>query len=344
MTHWLEITNGEARFAFNKHNGDPWHRLGTPVEGCAGIDEMLVAAQANWEVALRPLYINASGTFTEVPDKVATVREEVTMSADGIEIVSTALGVVGKTYEIEQNRSAIEWAYDLVGASGNDAVIDTVGVLKNGSEFFVGVDLGTLVLDPDGVADALKKYLVVRNSHDGTMSLSAYPTNTRVVCWNTATMSLNGAQRSKQVYKVRHTSSKDDRKADAVEAMGLAKLVGELFAEQATKMLGIDGGSNVLDTVIETLWEKPDSGETDRVQTNWNDRRDKVHRIYRSDTCVGGFGHSGWTVWNAITEYLDHGRPRTTADKRAIATMDADGTVAKAKDKAAQRVLELAGV
>jgi phage/plasmid-like protein (TIGR03299 family) len=315
------------------------------VDGCAGIDEMLVAAQANWEVALRPLYIaDGDGQMIEVPDKVATVREEVTLSADGFTIVNTPLGVVGKTYEIEQNRSAIEWAYELVGASGNDAVIDTVGVHKNGSEFFVGDDLGTLVLDPDGVADAIKRYLVVRNSHDGTMSLSAYPTNTRVVCWNTATMSLNGAQRNKQVHKVRHTSSKDDRKSEAVEAMGLAKQVGQLFAEQASKMMGITGDSNLLDSIIATVWEKPDSGESDRILNNWGDRRDKIHRIYRSDTCVGGFGHSGWTVWNSITEYLDHARPRTTADKRAIATMDVDGTVAKAKDKAAQRILELAGV
>ena len=98
----------------------------------------------------------------------------------------------------------------------------------------------------------------------------------------------------------------------------------------------------MLDSVISDLWDKPDASATDRVRDTWADRRSKIHRIYNSDTCVGGFDHSGWTVWNAITEYLDHSRPRSNADKRALATMDPDGTVAKAKDRAAQFVLTTA--
>lgn len=343
MPAFIEISNGEARFAFNKHNGDPWHRMGTAVDGYGSIDEMLVAAQANWEVHKRELYIHPDlGEPVLMQDRKATVREEIILEADGFRTISTPLGVVGSNYAIEQNRSAAEWAYDLVGASGNDAVIDTMGVLRDGKEFFVGVDLGTLVLDPDGIADAIKKYLVVRNSHDGTMSLCAYPSNTRVVCWNTATMSMNAAARSKQVYKVRHTSGIADRKTEAIEAMGFAQRIGQLFAEQAVKMMSIQGGPNVLDSVISDLWDKPDLSATDRVQDTWADRRSKIHRIYNSDTCVGGFDHSGWTVWNAITEYLDHSRPRSNADKRALATMDPDGTVAKAKDRAAQFVLTTA--
>lgn len=344
MAHWLEITNGEARFAFNKHNGDPWHRLGTPVDGCGSLDEMLVAAQANWEVALRPLFIQgADGSPIEVEDRRATVREEITFDEDGVNIDLTPLGVVSPHYAIEQNRSAAEWALELVGASGGDAVIDTMGVLRNGKELFIGVDLGTLVLDPDGIADAVKRYLIVRNSHDGTSALLAYPTNTRVVCWNTATMSFNAANRARQVHKVRHTSSIDDRKAQAVEAMGLAKTLGEMFAEQAFKMMGISGGHDVLDKVLTQVWAKPDPAQvTERVMNGWFDRREAIHAVYDSDTCVGGFGDSGWTVWNSITEYLDHGnRPRTTADSRALASMDIDGAVAKAKDRAAQAVLAL---
>jgi phage/plasmid-like protein (TIGR03299 family) len=343
MTDYIEISNGEARFAFNKHNGDPWHKLGTAVDGYGSIDEMLVAAQANWEVHKRALYIHPDHNDPVLlEDKHATVREEIILDADGFTTISTPLGVVGRNYAVEQNRSAAEWAYDLVGASGNDAIIDTMGVLRDGKEFFVGVDLGTLVLDPDGVADAIKKYLVVRNSHDGTMSLCAYPSNTRVVCWNTATMSLHTATRAKQVYKVRHTSGIADRKVEAVEAMNLANRIGQLFAEQAVKMMGITASSNELDMIINTLWSKPDvATATDRSLAAWGDRRSKIHQIFESDTCVGGFGSNGWTAWNAVTEYLDHSRPRVTSVKRAMAAMDADGAVAKAKDIAAQRVLSM---
>jgi phage/plasmid-like protein (TIGR03299 family) len=343
MAHHIEITNGEARFAFNQSNGDPWHMLGTAMEGYETVDSMLIAAQANWDVTLQPIFIEGSNGNIEVPDKRATVRQEFVLDADGVSTVSTPLGVVGKNYTVDQNFETANWGLDLVGASRGDAVIDTMGVLHNGREFFVGIDLGTIVLDPEGIGDVIKKYLVVRNSHDGTMSLSAYPTNTRVVCWNTATMSMRNADRTKQVYKVRHTSGKEHRKAEAVEAMGLAKQVSELWIKQASAMIDIDGGHDVVDKAIEAVWPRPNHEEvTERVMNTWHDRRNSIHDLYVGDTCSAQFGSSGWTAWNAITEYLDHNGKTVNTVKRAVASMDINGTVAKAKDIAAQRILQLA--
>jgi hypothetical protein len=141
------------------------------------------------------------------------------------------------------------------------------------------------------------------------------------------------------VYKVRHTSGIADRKEEAITARGMAQKIGELFAKQAVQMMQIDGGTNIVDHVINILWEKPDQSASDRQVNAWADRRSKIQQIYASDTCVGGFGHNGWTVWNSITEYLDHHRPRSNAKKRALATMDPDGQVVKLKDKAAQYIL-----
>lgn len=345
MAHYLEITNSEARFAFNETNGDPWHRLGVPVDGYGTLDEMLVAAQADWLVTMEPLFIQGDSGPIEISDKRATVRTEYTIDADGISTTVTPLGVVGKGYAIDQNRDTAQWGLDLVGASNGDAVIDTMGVLKGGTEFFVGIDMGTLVLDPDGINDVIKRYLVVRNSHNATTTLCAYPTNTRVVCWNTATMSMAAAKRAQQVHTVRHTARKEDRKADAVTAMGLAQQIGRMWAEQAMTMIGIDGGRNLVDKAINAAWPKPDDDATDRVKANWYERRDAIQGLYGSATNAGGYGDSGWTAWNAVTEYLDHSsRPRlNTHKKRAVASMDIDGEVAKRKDAAAQAIL-LVGV
>ena len=341
MPAFIEISNKEARFAFNGQNGDPWHKMGTSVDGYGTVDEMLVAAKAKWDVDKQPLFINGPNGPIKVEDKVATVRNEYILDSDGVSQIATPLGVVGSNYAVEQNISAAEWALDLVGASQGDAVIDTMGVLRDGKEFFVGVDLGTLVLDPDGIADAIKKYLVVRNGHDGLLALCAYPTNTRVVCWNTATWSYQEAKRTQQVHRVRHTSGKDNRKAEAVEAMGLARKIGEMFAEQAMRMMTIDGGIKTLTRVADTLWPLQDDA-SDRMKQAWADRRSTLIDIYESPTCAANFGDSGWTVWNAITEYLDHHRPRSNASKRALATMDLDGPVAKMKDAAAHRILSMA--
>lgn len=339
--HAIEIKNGEARFAYNGNVGT-WHGLGTPVEGCGTVDDMLVAALANWDVEKQPLYVQAPNgiDLVEVPNKVATVRVEHTVMSDGVTTEYAPLGVVGKDYAVEQNREAAMWALDLVGASGGDAVIDTMGVLRNGSEFFVGVDLGTIVLDPDGIGDVIKRFLVVRNRHDGTSSLCAFPTMTRVVCNNTLTAAWGEAKRSSQIHNVRHTSGKDNRKADAVQAMGIAQKISELFIESASALMQIEGGHDRLDTVINTLWEKPNASASDRARTIWANRRSRIHRLYDSDTNANGFGDSGWTVWNAVGEYLDHSRKNPT--KNALAQIDPMSEDARLKDKAMQRVLAFA--
>jgi phage/plasmid-like protein (TIGR03299 family) len=340
--HAIEIKNGEHRFAYNGNNGNTWHGLGTRVEGYSTVNDMLVAAIANWSVEKQPLYVQAPNgvDLVEVPNKVATVRVEHTLNADGVATEYAPLGVVGKDYAVEQNLDAALWAVDLVGASGGDAVIDTMGVLHDGREFFVGVDLGTLVLDPDGIGDVIKRYLVVRNRHDGTSSLCAFPTMTRVVCNNTLTAAWGGAKRSSQIHNVRHTSGKDNRKAEAVQAMGIAQAISEKFIESAGAMMEISGGHDRLDQVINTLWEKPEASASDRTRTIWGNRRSKIHRLYDADTNAGRFGDSGWTVWNAVGEYLDHSRKNAT--KQAIASLDPMSEDARLKDKAFERVLSFA--
>jgi len=139
---------------------------------------------------------------------------------------------------------------------------------------------------------------------------------------------------------VRHTSGKDGRKAEAVQAMGIAQAISDKFVESAGALMGISGGHDMLDTVVKTLWEKPDASASDRTRTIWSNRRNKIHRLYDADTNAGKFGDSGWTVWNAVGEYLDHSRKNLT--KRAIAQMDPTSEDARLKDKAFERILSFA--
>ena len=311
MSHEIEsnLTGGE-RFAYNAENGDPWHRLGIGIQGYGTLEEMLAAAAADFTITQVPLHLEDG---TEVTSHVANVRQEVDFQDGDFVTVSTILGVVGKGYEVETNRQAAEFALECVGAGEGDAVFDTMGVIKGGREFFTYIDLGAVTIDPLGVGDVVKRGLCVRNSHDGSLSLAAFPTNTRVVCNNTLTWSYNEASRAKQVHRVRHTKNKDAYKADAVQAMGLARQLQELFVKQATKLVFEDGGHDVLDRVI--------------------------HELYEAPTNQGGFGDSGWTVWNTVVEFLDHKRGRSQADTRALASMDPDSAVSKLKDKAAAVLL-----
>ena len=45
---------------------------------------------------------------------------------------------------------------------------------------------------------------------------------------------------------------------------------------------------------------------------------------------AGGYGFNGWSMYNAIVEYLDHYRG-TSANERALASMDETSSVTQKK-------------
>lgn len=333
--HDLSSTNdGQAMFAFNDRE-DPWHRLGTPVRGYMSLDEALMASHTDYVVTERPIYIMTADGPQVIESKKATVRTETILGDAGFEDITHTLGVVGTNYAIEQNAATAEWAYDLAGVSNGDAVVDTIGALGNGNEFFVLLDLGQITLDPSGLNDTIQRYLVVRNSHDGSQSLNAFDTNVRVVCRNTLEMAAGG--RKSRTVKIRHTSGKDDRKAQAIHTLGLARAAQDAFVSQATKMMQTPATRGDLIKVVEAIWTKPEATATKAVQTKWANRMDTIDVVYNRPT--NDVGNTMWQVYNVLTEYLDWDRPVRGTTDRSAASADPEGAVAAMKSKVAQLVL-----
>lgn len=334
MAHELDMEiDGTVRMAYNADRGTPWHKLGVPVEGLQSIEAMLMASGADYEVVPRPLYVVATnGDHVAVDDKYATTRTVTILGDDGFQDRTDILGVVGTGYEIEQNSAAAQFALDCVGASGSDAVIDTMGVLKNGTEFFTYLRLEPLYIDPRGVNDMIERGLCVRTAHNGSMSLMAYPTNTRVVCWNTATMSMQNAS---NIVRIRHTKNMDSYKKQAVQVLGVAeKLRGE-FVRQAESLLGIPATFSDVRNVANALWgvDALEADATQRSRTIYDNRIADLSQLWISEKNSGGYGMNRWSAWNTITEFIDHGRD-SNKERAAIAAMSIDGGSAKLKAKA----------
>lgn len=171
MAHELEIVGKKAKMAYADGDGRmvPWHRLGTPMAGLQTMEAMLEAAEADYDVILTrvaavddngDLVRNNDGSVVIVEDSRATVRQNLDGSFN-------ALATVGTRYEVRQNREVLERAFAVIGASEGDAVMDTLGVLRNGARFFATIELGGLIIDPAGVNDKIARYLVVSAGHDG---------------------------------------------------------------------------------------------------------------------------------------------------------------------------------
>lgn len=180
MGHELEYNrDGTARFAYVDTGIAPWHRLGTSVQGLQTAEKMLEIAKADFDVILTRVAAvddegnvirNVDGSPVIIQDSRATVRQNLDGTFD-------PLATVGTRYEVRQNKEVLERALAVVGSSMGEAVMDTVGVLRNGKRFFATIELGALVIDPKGVDDRIARYLVVSSGHDGVCP-SGMPTQT----------------------------------------------------------------------------------------------------------------------------------------------------------------------
>ena len=340
MSHDLEINkDGTARFAYNDRE-IPWHRLGTAMKGYQTLDTMLEAAQADYQVTLTKvaavddegnLILDVNGRPVIIEDSRATIRD----NGDG---TFNPLATVGTRYEVRQNREVMERALAVVGATKGDAVLDTVGVLKDGARFFSTIDLGQLVIDPMGVNDHIARYLVVSTGHDGVWPIRYANTDIRAVCKNTVVMGLNSAER---VFTARHTRNVDTAINDAQEALRISTEWATQFKMTAERMLAIPVplGSQSVDKVINAVFPvKKD--ETDRQRENRQQINAVIRSLYVNERNGKNYGFNGWSIYNSVVEYLDHYRDD---DKKAlaIASMDDNSWVTRKKIDAQRAVLSL---
>jgi len=330
MGHELEINkDGTARFAYRDTGIAPWHRLGTSVQGLQTAEKMLQIAGADFDVLLTRVAAvdddgniirNTDGTPVIIQDSRATVRQ----NPDG---TFDPLSTVGTRYEVRQNREVLERALAVVGASSGDAVMDTVGVLRNGKRFFATIELGALIIDPKGIDDRIARYLVVSSGHDGVWPIRYANTDIRAVCKNTVALGIREAER---VFTARHTRNVDFALDDAREVLRISVEWGRQFQILAEKMLlvKVPLGSPKIDQVINKVF--PDDSTTGRQRKNRDETIGLVKSIYNNPNNAGKCGYNGWALYNAIVEYLDHFRG-TSADERAIASMDEASAVTQKK-------------
>src|SRR5690349_10364013 len=154
-----------------------------------------------------------TGEYQPIPDTFAAVW----MDQDG---TNAAMGTVGTVYKHAQDAPAAEFLFDLIG---EQVVFESVGRMQNNAKFFAGLRLrDDMIIDPDGIADGIRQYLYLINSHDGTGKLTFLVTPWRIRCRNTERFAVRDAQSS---WGVRHTTNWDSasRKAEARTALGLTE-------------------------------------------------------------------------------------------------------------------------
>ena len=306
----ITVTNGVAEM-MTADGRDAWHGLGARLSQVATAQEAIEAANMGWEVEMREVFIQTpSGQFMAVPNKKAVTRMD----------NGKVFGVFSDGYTPLQNRDAFTFFDSVVGAG--EAIYHTAGTLAGGSRIWILAKLpGDLKLSD---TDVLERYILLANSHDGSLAVTMKPTTVRVVCNNTLSVALGGD--TNKLFRAVHTSSVMQRVNQARETLGLQE------AYFANVMRGIERLADermtqaAADEFLVELFGQEENPEA--ISTRMQNQIDTVGNLFVKGT--GNHGVNRWDMLNAVTEFVDHKRTKD-ADKRLDAAWFGGGKDLKQK-------------
>ena len=309
MAHELETQNGVASFASFREPA--WHGLGTVFDTEKNTNEMLVAANLNnWNVRLEDMPIPSHLTSDKQYQYVVRTNPTTNTQTD-------VLGVVGERYHVLQNEDLFSFGDNILDGGGR---WETAGSLRGGRVVFGSLALEReTVLDPNGVADVIKTYLLINTSHDGSVAIQASITPVRVVCANTLNVALNRTKKKdgvKQSFKIRHTQTAEGKITVAREALGMANAYMTEFDKMAHAMIAKEISAQDFNNIILAAYPKPDL-DTKGAVKKWENKVDMINDIYTGEF-NGMIAGNAWGAFNALTERLDWYRSARGGNNESI--------------------------
>ena len=324
MAHELETQNGVASFASFREPA--WHGLGTVFSDEKTTSEMLAAANLNnWNVRL--VDVEIPNTLTSDKNYSYVVRTNPTDNTQ-----TDILGVVGERYHVLQNEDLFSFGDNILDGGGR---WETAGSIRGGRVVFGSLALEReTVLDPNGVADKVKTYLLINTSHDGSIAIQASITPVRVVCANTLNLAL-GSKRNKikQSFKIRHTQTANGKVAIAREALGLANKYMDAFDVMAKAMIEKEITAQQFNDIVLAAYPKPDK-DSKGSSKKWANKIDLINDIYTGEF-NGMIANTAWGAFNALTERLDwHRSARGNSNESLLAAASGfDATITAEKNR-----------
>ena len=309
MAHDLETQNGKVSFASFREPA--WHNLGTVFDEEKTTKEMLSLANLDgWNVRLEDMEIPTHLTSDKAYQYVLRTNPTDKTQTD-------VLGVVGERYVPLQNEDLFSFGDNILDGGGR---WETAGSIKGGRVVFGALALEReTVLDPSGVADKVKTYLLINTSHDGSIAIQASITPVRVVCANTLNMALNTTKKKngiKQSFKIRHTQTANGKVQIARETLGLANAYMDSFDIMAKELFASQVNAKMFNDIILAAYPKPDK-DTKGALKKWENKVDVINDIYTGEF-NGMIAGNAWGAFNALTERLDWYRSARGGNNESI--------------------------
>ena len=276
----------------------PWHGLGMAIPDGKklSIEDAISAAGLDWKVELRHVFTeNNDGALQEILNHYVSCRKT----------DSAVLGIVGKGYRPLQNRDAFRWFQPFL--EGGEATLETAGSLKGGSRVWV---LARIRRDPlvVGKEDVVRHYVLLSNSHDGSLAVRVGFTPIRVVCNNT--LCLAHESKASKLLRVKHTSRVRENLEEIRETIDLAQREFATTVEQYRRLASREINSADLVKYVRLVF-----GLKERKMSPAQEKQKKIIPsvvwLFENGRGNRTAGRNYWGAYNAVNEYLNYFRGKT---------------------------------
>jgi phage/plasmid-like protein (TIGR03299 family) len=305
------LTDRDSMFSVRAR---PWHGLGAVLERPpASVAEAIEASGLVWNVEKRPIAL-ADGVQPGEPIEgfYATVRED----------TQETLGIVGERYRVVQNHEAFSFIDQLLGSAFH---FETAGSLHGGRRVWV---MATLPEHVQVGGDAVRPYVLLMNSHDGSTALVAATTPVRVVCQNTLNW---GLRKAVQRFAIRHTEAAKQHVVEARRVLDLSIDYYKQFKVAGDRLASERCSERQLRAVLDELYPSGYSDTaSDRTRRSREQVKAKITSLFLAGETQGNAPGSKWAALNSIVEYTDWLRPARSGEQRFARTLDDGGRKSKA--------------
>jgi phage/plasmid-like protein (TIGR03299 family) len=177
--------------------------------------------------------------------------------------------------------------------------------------------LATLPTHVEVGGDAVRPFVLLMNSHDGSTALVAATTPVRVVCQNTLNWGLAAAT---QKFSVRHTDAVRHRVVEARRVLDISINYYEQFKRLGDQLACEPFSERQLHRVLAQLYPSG-PGDSRRVQNSRQSVKEQTAELFLLGKTQGNAPRSKWAAVNAIVEFDDWVRPSRSADQRFARTI-----------------------
>lgn len=265
--------------------------------------QLLEKTGLNWEVR-KEQFTHTSG--------MATPHYGIFRYDNGSETPTRCLGAVKDRYRTFQN---YEMADTLITATESIGITtERGGELDGGRKVYLQAKL-----DDEFVGkSAIKRYITVLNSHDGSASIGFGSTNTVVVCENTFFHAYKDSE------KFRHTASAKDRIETAVQQFRKTMDLDKNLFDNFKRMSELAPTDSIVQAVLNSMF-KVDVSTASRtdVSTRKVNQMQDFARAYDIERQLEG--DTLWGLFNAVTRYTNHMASPSNAEKKTEYLMTGSG-------------------